>query len=47
MEQQKFSKKKKKKEYLLNKRPSKVEVETKYIFIIRWKYLLEIGDYKF
>lgn len=44
MEQQKFSKKKKK-EYLLNKRPSKVE--TKYIFIIRWKYLLEIGDYKF
>ena len=44
MEQQKFSKKKKK-EYLLNKRPSKVEM--KYIFIIRWKYLLEIGDYKF
>ena len=32
-------------EYLLNKRPSKVE--TKYIFIIRWKYLLEIRDYKF
>ena len=46
MEQQKFSKTQQNKtEYLLNKRPSKVE--TKYIFIIRWKYLLEIRDYKF
>lgn len=47
MEQQKFSKKKKQQqtEYLLNKRPNKLE--KKYIFIIRWMYLLKIGDYKF